>query len=158
VESRVVLRILLALLVCCSSLICCRDDTSPPAETASQPVPPVELLRSNWDACTHLALVEVKEVDVADSIFADDGSLGYLIYRISGKLLRGLKGDFIGAIDLVYYNFLEYSPDRRDTDLDTVLVFLNSDPETGRFMAIEVGQFDYSDSLGRVIRLIGDLQ
>ena len=69
-------------------------------------------------------------------------------------MLRSFKGDFGDSLQIVYYSFLEYPTAPESTRLDTQLVFLKQDPLNRNFLVIEVGQFRYSDSLGRIIENI----
>lgn len=147
------------LLLCCILPGCAREDRSQPARTGQSStvgsdnkgvslIPPIDLLESNCQVATHAALVDVEGLEIADSIFADDGTLGYVMERATADLLKIYKGDFSDSQHIQYYNFLEYPAAPVKTRMDSQLVFLNLDSATARYQVIEVGQFQYSESLG----------
>ncbi len=117
-------------------------------------VPPLDLLESNCQAATHAALVDVKKIVVADSIFADDGTLGYVVERSTADVIKSFKGDFGKSPEIQFFNFLEYPTAPVKERMDSQLVFLNLDSTNLRLQVIEVGEFPYNDSLGNIMNSI----
>ena len=121
-----------------------RTDTT---QTVNPAIPPADLLEQNYVTATHIAVIDIDTTEIADKIYADDGKLGYIVQKSTGRLLNVYKGDFGKKNEVIYYNFLEYSPELKKLYCDTALVFLKKDLQTNKFMAIEVGQFKYSREL-----------
>lgn len=151
----VILPLCLCLLVACGgsedSAPAQQMDTAEVAQDIDPSIPPPELLQTNYEIASHVAVVDVQKIEIADRIYADDGTLGYVVEHATGDLIKSYKGDFGSSREIEYFNFLEYPTAPESDRLDTLLVFLSEDADSSRLMAIEVGQFRYSDSLGRIV-------
>jgi hypothetical protein len=152
--------------VCCLLTGCAKKEKLEPAQVgqsaetavdidAPSSVPPLDLLKSNCQIATHIALVNVTANEIADSIFADDGTLGYVIEKSTAEVVKPYRGDFGESPQIQFSNFLEYPTAPVNTRMDSQLVFLNRDSTDASFHVIEVGQFPYSDSLGKIMSVIG---
>jgi len=127
-----------------------RDSSTPPdvlGETIYPDLPSVEFFQDNYESATQVLLLKVLQKSTAERIFADDGELGYIVQKVTGRGLKAYKGDFTVGQEVTYFNFLEYAPGIEERTIDSVLVFLQIDPESGRLNAIEAGQFDWSNEL-----------
>ncbi|OGB69578.1 MAG: hypothetical protein A2Y94_12990 [Caldithrix sp. RBG_13_44_9] len=114
-------------------------------------LPPVEFFQDNYQTATQVLLVKISQKSTADKIYADDGELGYIVQQLTGQVLKVYKGEFMVGEEITYYNFLEYSPGIEERFIDSVLIFLQIDPESGRLSAIEAGQFDWNKELSALM-------
>lgn len=117
-------------------------------------LPPFELLQSNYAAASHVAVLKVKRAKIAERTHADNKALGYVVYEIAGDMVQAYKGNFDQNSEVVCYHFLEYSPKLQGTRFDTVLVFMNKDPDSNKFSVIEVGRFKLQEGLTEMIEAI----
>jgi hypothetical protein len=110
-------------------------------------LPPVEFLQDNYQMATQVLLIKVSKKETADQIYADDGEIGYIVQQLTGKVLKVYKGNNKTGEEITYFNFLEYYPGIEERSVDSVLVFLQKDAETGQIVAIEAGQFGWDKKL-----------
>lgn len=142
------MRYILAITFAIFSTVSCQKKTD--VESNSD-LPPFELLESNYASSSHVAIMKVKQARIAERIYADDNTLGYIVFQITGDLVKAYKGSFDQSNEFVCSHVLEYSPKLENIKLDSILVFLNKDSESNEYSIIEVGRFDLQEGLIEMI-------
>ncbi len=119
------------------------------------PLPPLELLQSNYEQAPFVVLLKVTDKEIEQTIFADDGSPGYIITRESGTVLESFKGDLQIGEKVVFHDWLEYHPGWQKERGKSLLVFLKPDPNTPDLKTIaEAAVFNYHPELIKMIKMI----
>ena len=125
-------------------------------ELTSEPIPPYELMQSNFQQSSHVILFRLDSLKIKDRIYADDGSLGYVVFEFFGVVINKYKGDLKINQQLNYRLWVEYNSNWEKIwrTKDEFFVFLNRDKETDEFHVIEVGQFKRTSGLMKLIKTI----
>ncbi len=115
-------------------------------------VPPLDLIKSNYKKALFVVTVRLNELEIQKSVRADNGSIGYVITRESGTILRTFKGPLKPGLRITYHDWLEYQPEWKHSRGGILLVFLQKDPKTGAFKTIgEASVFRMTSELNKMI-------
>ena len=113
----------------------------------ANPEPESAFSPSFCDRVTAVAHLEILGAEVVETLGGDKG--GYVVHRVSGKVVAGLKGGFRQGELIEYYNFIEaglqYPPPGE------LIVFLNQSAnqktEKLEWVAVENSEFIYTEKL-----------
>jgi len=149
--SRFIFVILLLLLLYCST-----KPEQKELELITEPIPPHELIRSNFQQSTNVILFRLDSLKIKEQIYDDDGRIGYVVFDFFGKVKNNYKGDFETNQQLKYRLWTEYDTnwEKNWKANDELFVFLNRDKKTNEFRVVEFGQFKRTDGLARLIKKV----
>lgn len=127
-----------------------------PGQKTSEPVPPYDLIKSNFQQSSQIILFRLDSVKIKERIYADDGKLGYVVFNFTGVVEKVYKGGLKKEQQIKYNLWAEYDSNWKKSWQNTkeLLVFLNRDKKKNEFNVIEVGQFKRTDGLIKLIERI----
>jgi len=112
------------------------------------PLPPYSLIQSNYEQSSLTVLLKVTSNKIEKTIFADDGSPGYIITRESGTVLHTFKGDLKAGEKIIFHDWLEYNTHWKKERAESLLVFLKKKDNAQTYKTIgEAAVFSYNRGL-----------
>jgi len=152
-------RFLIYIFVIISSLLffyCTTIANQEEPDPGIEPIPPFELIRSNFYQASHVILFRLDSLKIKDRIYADDGNLGYIVFEFFGEIKYNYKGDQKTNQQINYRLWAEYDSnwEKNWGAKDEFFVFLNREKETGEFHVLEAGQFKKTSGLEKVMKKI----
>ena len=135
---------------------CLKTQLQSTSEESAEVLPPRELIKSNFEQSSAVALIDLDSLQTKEKIYADDGSLGYVILEFFGKIKKVYKGDLSANQPIAFCAWLEYETNLENNwqHGDRLFVFLNIDKKTKNLFAIEAGLFKTNNDLKKLIEII----
>ena len=125
---------------------------SPDSDNTS--LPPFGLLKDNYQRSSFVISFRFDSLKIKKRIHSDDGRLGYIIYSFFGVIDKIHKGDLKKGQQINYNIWVEYDPQWESIWEygKQILVFLNRDKKLNELYVIEVGQFEITPELSKLIK------
>ena len=118
-------------------------------------MPPEELLLENLARASLVVTIIVQQVQPVKEFVADDGTVGYLQYAVTGEVVEVFKRE-VPVLNTVTYSFTaEQDPSGKTwpSEGDELLVFLEPTPPGDALWLIgEASQFPMVENLPRTMR------
>ncbi len=115
---------------------------------------PASVIEESYSVSSHVVAVQEREMRIVQEINADDGSPGYVVRRISGKVIHVYKGGLSPGSEVVYDQWMEYDPELGKSNPERVLVFMNEDSVAHCLRVLESGRFPFSRHTGKALEAI----
>ena len=112
-------------------------------------MPPDKLIQENFSQADLVLSLKPDSLKIVKTIYADNGTPGYVIVEMAGKAIECYRGE-VPAADLVRYQFLaEYEENLllHWQSKKSLLVFLKKEEKSGEWRAMEFGQFELTPAL-----------
>ncbi len=119
---------------------------------AKSELPPLELLKSNYKQASFVVTIVLSGLETEKIVRADNGSIGYIVTKESGTVLKSFKGNLREGTTITYHDWLEHRPGWKYSRRGILLVFLKKDPKTGALRTIgEASVFRMTSELNKAM-------